>query len=410
MEKKHSFAVLAFVRRNKYNSPTESSVYLRLTIDGQRTEISTKTTVVTERWQPGRGRVKGNGIEAVRINDGIIAFEHRAREIYNQFIEQGKIININSIKNELLGISHRQNMLIEFFQEVLDQMENRLNHGYAIGTIKNWKVTLRHLKEFLEKYYRLNDIAFKELKLKFIIDFEWYARNTWSCGNNAALKHIERIRKVVKKAVINDWLARDPFLGFQGSHEKSRRTYLNKAELDAIENKNFYIPRLQKVADVFIFCCYTGLAHIDVENLTNNNLVVGIGGKRWIYTFRQKTDSKSNIPLLPKALSIIEKYYNNKNPNIGSKLLPVISNIKTNAYLKEIADLCGINKNLTFHMARHTFATTITLTNGVPIETVSNMLGHTKITTTQIYAKVLENKVSEDMKILESKLLSRVKI
>jgi integrase/recombinase XerD len=161
-------------------------------------------------------------------------------------------------------------------------------------------------------------------------------------------------------------------------------TFLTADELSAIENKTFSILRLQHVANVFIFCCYTGLAHIDVQKLTSENLVVGIDGKKWIYTFREKTDNKSNIPLLPQALHIIQKYRNKTGQQSTTKLLPVISNIKTNAYLKEIADLCGIQKNLTFHMAKHTFATTSTLTNGVPIKTVSNMLGHSKISTTQI--------------------------
>jgi len=162
------------------------------------------------------------------------------------------------------------------------------------------------------------------------------------------------------------------------------------------------MPRLARVRDIFLFSCYTGLAYVDVEKLTPDNLVIGIDKKRWIYTFREKTGNKSNIPLLPKATALIDKYA--AEALSSGRLLPVITNIKTNAYLKEIADICGIKKNLTFHMARHTFATTVTLSNGVPIETVSNMLGHSKITTTQIYAKVLENKVSSDMMELERKL------
>jgi integrase len=168
------------------------------------------------------------------------------------------------------------------------------------------------------------------------------------------------------------------------------------------------MERLERVKDIFVFCCYTGLAHIDVEKLTPDNIVVGMDGKKWIYTFREKTDNKSNIPLLllllPLPSPILEKYRHHSLCINTNRLLPVITNIKINAYLKEIANVCGIKKNFTFHMARHTFATTITLTNGVPIETVSNMLGHSKITTTQIYAKVLENKVSEDMERLEKKL------
>ena len=167
-----------------------------------------------------------------------------------------------------------------------------------------------------------------------------------------------------------------------------------------IETKTFSLRRLEHVRDVFIFSCYTGLAFVDIEQLTPKHVQCGVDGKKWVFTFRQKTSNKSNIPLLPVALGIIEKYKNSIVANQQQKLLPMINNSKTNAYLKEIADLCGIEKNLTFHMARHTFATTVTLSNGVPMETVSNMLGHTKITTTQIYAKVLENKVSEDMNAL----------
>ncbi len=410
MEKKHSFASLSFLRVFSRFKDGEAAVYLRITIDGKRTEISTKTMVPVEKWMAGRGRVKGIGEDVKKMNAGIISFEHRAREIYNRFIEQGKIITADSIKNELLGIDHKQRMILEQFERTVNDMVLRVDAGFAYGTVKNWKVTQRHLKEFLNQHYHVADITFKQLDLKFISDFEWFARMKWSCGNNAALKHIERIRKVVKKAVINDWLIKDPFMGFSGKQEKSHRTYLTGEELSAIENKTFAVDRLERVKDIFVFCCYTGLAHVDVQNLTARHLVKGIDGKKWIYTFREKTHTKSNIPLLPPAIGILQKYNPGEAKNPDAALLPVITNIKTNAYLKEIADVCGIRKNLTFHMARHTFATTITLTNGVPIETVSKMLGHTKIITTQIYAKVLENKVSEDMSTLERKLLNEKKI
>jgi integrase len=192
---------------------------------------------------------------------------------------------------------------------------------------------------------------------KFIADFEGFARTNWGCGNNAALKHIQRIRKVVKRAVSNNWLVKDPFMGFEGKQSKTHRTFLTGQELEAIKIKTFDLERLERVKDVFVFCCYTGLAHIDVEKLMLDNLVIGIDRKKWIYTFREKTDIKSNIPLLPEALAIIEKYQDHPACINSERLLRVISNIKTNAYLKEIATVCGIKKNLTFHMARHTFAT-----------------------------------------------------
>jgi integrase len=406
MNNKHSFAVLAFLRKVKSASAGDSGVYLRITVDSLPTEVSTRINVPKAKWNSQKGRVNGTSDETKRLNAGIVNFEHRIQEIYNRFIEQGKIITAESIKNDLLGLDHKKRLLLAQFELVVHDMEARQNAGFARGTIKNWKVTKGHLKEFLIDHCRLRDIAFHQLDLKFVTDFERFARTRWSCGNNAALKHIERIRKVVKTAVINNWLIKDPFAGFKCKQEKSHRTFLTSDELFAIQTKQLHIERLERIRDIFVFCCYTGLAHVDVANLRFGNIVVGIDGKKWIYTFRQKTNTKSNIPLLPAALEILKKY-RPENGTADSNVLPVITNIKTNAYLKEIATLCGISKNLTFHMARHTFATTVTLTNGVPLETVSRMLGHTKITTTQIYAKVLESKVSEDMNQLEEKLLER---
>jgi integrase len=169
-------------------------------------------------------------------------------------------------------------------------------------------------------------------------------------------------------------------------------------------NKKLHTERLELVRDIFVFCCFTGFAYIDVKNLTQENLVMGIDGGKWINTERNKTKVRTNIPLLDIPLKIIAKYNNNPRTINSGKLLPVLSNQKSNAYLKEIADLCGINKNLTTHLARHTFATTVTLNNDVDIASVSKMLGHTSIKTTQIYAKVLDKKVSNDMNTLRNKL------
>ena len=182
------------------------------------------------------------------------------------------------------------------------------------------------------------------------------------------------------------------------------RGYLTREELSFIEDKVFAISRLEWVRDLFVFSCYTGLAYTDLMQLRPSNLIIGIDGKYWIKTLRQKTDIPVNVPLLPKAMELLKKYQQHPKAVVKGTLFPVISNQKLNSYLKEIADLVGINKDLTFHLARHTFATTVTLSNGVPIETVSKMLGHTKITTTQIYAKVIEKKVGEDMQLLENKL------
>ena len=218
------------------------------------------------------------------------------------------------------------------------------------------------------------------------------------------MKHLERFHKIIRLAVKMSWLDRDPFTMFQLKFNKTERGYLTTAELTRLESKKLTIERIAYVRDLFVLSCYTGLAYIDVMELTPDNLVYGIDNNQWIKTTREKTRIPVNVPLLPQAARIIEKYKTHPKAVAGGTLLPHISNQKLNSYLKEVADLCDINKILTYHVARHTFATAVTLSNGVPIETVSKMLGHTTIRTTQIYAKVIERKVSDDMNVLRDKL------
>lgn len=208
-------------------------------------------------------------------------------------------------------------------------------------------------------------------------------------------------------AQANNWITIDPFLNYKVRLKDVEREYLSEEEIQTMLTKNLHTPRLSQVRDIFIFCCFTGLAYSDVKKLTQNNVVMGIDGEQWIKTKRTKTDTRSNIPILPTALAIIKKYENHPEVVIKEVLLPVLSNQKSNAYLKEIAELCGITKNLTTHLARHTFATTVTLTNGVPLESVSKMLGHKSIKTTQHYAKILDLKVSDDMQLLRQKFNKR---
>jgi site-specific recombinase XerD len=220
------------------------------------------------------------------------------------------------------------------------------------------------------------------------------------------MKYIRNFRKIVNGCIRRGWLTRDPFLGFKMSMEEVKITPLSKEELKALSEKEFSCERLDQVKDIFVFCCFTGLAYVDIKKLKRSEIVLGIDEEKWIFTTRQKTDTASRIPILPTAQRIMEKYGNHIQCLNDNRLLPVLSNQKMNAYLKEIADVCNINKKLTFHIARHTFATTVTLSNGVPIETVSKMLGHKNLRTTQHYAKILDRRVSDDMQQLKKKLLS----
>ena len=225
--------------------------------------------------------------------------------------------------------------------------------------------------------------------------------------NNGVMKHLERLKKMVNLAIKLEWIIKNPFNQFQLKFDKYDRQFLTERELELIENTHYNNGRLERVKDCFIFSCYTGLSYVDVKELSLNQLARGIDGNYWIFTKREKTNETVKIPILPRALEIISKYKITSERLNDEKVLPLCSNQKANSYLKEIADLCGIKKNLTFHMARHTFATTVTLSNGVPIETVSKLLGHTKLSTTQIYARVVEKKVSDDMALLRDKIGQR---
>ena len=223
--------------------------------------------------------------------------------------------------------------------------------------------------------------------------------------NNGVMKHLERFKKIINLAIKLEWMNKNPFQQFQLKFDKYDREYLTERELHVLENIHYANERLEKVKDCFIFSCYTGLSFIDVKGLTKKQITLGIDNSYWIFTKREKTDETVKVPILPKAMEILEKYKTNVETDFNEALLPLSSNQKTNSYLKEIAKDCGIEKNLTFHVARHTFATSVMLSNGVPIETVSKLLGHTKLSTTQIYARVVETKISEDI----SNLLLRFK-
>jgi len=274
------------------------------------------------------------------------------------------------------------------------------------GTLKNYRTTEKYVKLFLQEDLKVKDLYLRQLKYSFITRFENFLRlhtptdHQKKMQNNTVMKHLQRLRKIISMAVRMEWLDRDPFVHYKANYEKKERIYLRQTELDAIENKIISIDRLEYVRDLFVFSCYTGLAYIDVMQLTTEQIVMGIDGGKWIFTSRQKTGNTVKIPLLEKAEALVNKYKENPRSIHNGTVFPGISNQKLNAYLKEIADICGVRKNITFHIARHTFATTVTLTNGVPLATVSKLLGHAKITSTQIYAKVIESKLSEDMNSL----------
>lgn len=400
-------SILFYIKRAKSNSDGKSPIYLRITVDGKRTEFSIKRFVEPEKWSTVQNKMKGNSEEARTINTYLDILKSRIYEIQKDLIHSGKLVNGEVIKNILLGVNERKRTLIPIFEEHNDRMKALIGKEFAKGTYTRYKTCLSHTKEFLHWKYNVSDIEIEEIDHAFIADFEFYLRTEKACANNSAVKYIKNFGKIIRICLANKWLKYDPFISYNSKFIVVDRSFLDDDEIQKLSEKNLEIERISQVRDIFLFSCYTGLAYIDTKNLKHSNIGVGIDGNKWIFTSRQKTKSLSNIPLLPKAEEIIEKYKNHPYCKITGSLLPVLSNQKMNAYLKEIADLCGINKELTFHIARHTFATTVTLSNGVPIESVSKMLGHKSIKTTQHYAKILDSKVSNDMNILKEKLAQK---
>jgi site-specific recombinase XerD len=405
----HSFNTLFWLHKTKIDKSGGIPIYARITVNGKRTEMSTGKKINEEKWSNAAGRAKGNTEEARTINKFLDNLNVKLTKIHDKLFDEEKFISSQLIKDIYLGKTVKQHSLIELFKFHNQQIKELIGKGYAAGTLERFQTTLKHLREFIKHQYLRDDIYLKELNYAFITDFEFYLKTVKNIGHNTTTKYLRYFKKIVLLAVKNEWLDRDPFSRFKLSLKEVKKECLTKDELQVLENKTIAIDRLDQVRDIFVFCCYTGLAYSDVQKLTRDNLSKGMDGELWIFADRTKTGNPSNIPLLPKAHEIIKKYEDHPVAVASGKLLPIISNQKMNAYLKEIATLCGIDKMITFHLARHTFATTVTLANGVPIETVGSMLGHKNLRTTQLYAKVVQQKVSDDMKQLKAKFIRPLK-
>ncbi len=399
MKSENTFAVLFFLKASR-SEEDHGYIFVRITVDKIRAEVSLKRKIYRELWNSERGCLKGTKEETRSINTQIDEVRNKLYEHYHQLIREGQFVTAQAIKDLYTGKEDKEYTLLGLVKH------HNQNHGGLLtyGSMKNYRTTEKYLHEFLEEKHRTKDIFLKQLNFKFLKDFEYWLREDRPCNNNTVIKHVQRLRKMIRVAVANDWLVKDPFASFKGKMIRKDREFLSEDELSALENQTFEEYNFDEIRDAFVFSCYTGMSYADLEKLTIDDLAKGIDGETWIFTKRTKTSVASNVPLLPKAQEILSKYSNHIDRENSRKLLPMRSNQKMNKYLKMIAQRCGISKTLTFHMARHTFATTVTLTNGVPIETVSSMLGHTSIRTTQIYAKVIEKKVSEDMQKLRATL------
>lgn len=399
-------AVLFYLKKRANSKEEKVPVYVRITCDGQRVELATGEKIQAKLWNPDEERVKGKTEIAFKRNRALDDVELKINDTIRYLKDCGEELSAEKIKNRFLGKTEKPVMLVDVFKEHNRKVAALVNQEFAPATVTRYETTLKHVQDFMQWKYKINDIRVKEIDHRFISEFEFYLRSERKCNNNSAFKYIKNFGKVIRICLASGWITINPFLNYKIKIKKVDRPFLSKEELEAMALKKFVSVRLEQVRDIFLFSCYTGLAYIDLQKLKRTEIAQGFDGEQWIFTSRQKTDTPSRIPLLPYALEVIDKYRNHPQCATEDRLLPVLSNQKMNAYLKEIADLCGITKDLTFHIARHTFATTVTLLNGVPIESVSKMLGHTNIKTTQHYARILDLKVGEDMGVLRKKMQS----
>jgi integrase len=401
----NTLSILYYIRSEKSDRNGHSPIYCRITHNGQRTTFAVQRKVLPDKWDGKKGKVKGSAEEANSINSYLRSL---STKIYNAqlFLQNSdKTISAIAIKEQLLSKQEQKSKsLFKLFEDHNSKVKALINSDFAHGTHERYQTCLKHIRDFVKSKYNRTDFALHEVDYEFITELDYYFRVTRKCNNNTTVKYIKNFGKIIRIALAHGWIKSNPFLNYKVKLSKVDRGYLTMVELEVLANKVFGIPRIQHVCDIFLFQCYTGLAYIDTKRLTKQNLFLDASDTFWIKTSRVKTGTETNVPLLPNAVRLLEKYKTHSDQNPDGYILPVLSNQKMNAYLKEISALCGIDKRFSCHLARHTFATTITLNNGVSMEAVSKMLGHTNLATTKIYARMLDSRVHDEMQALNVKL------
>ena len=398
-----TISILFYPKKKQSDKDGLVTLYVRITVNGQRSEFSLRKKIEIKRWCSVAGKLRGTTKKVSEFNTFLDYVRNRCYRIHEELLKNGEPISAQHITDTYLGKGKKQWMLLEIFQNHNEEMESLVGTEYASGTLQRYKTALKHCKHFIAFKYNRKDMPLEKVDYGFITGMEHFLKSKKNLGHNSAIKYIINLKKVIRIAYANEWISRDPYFHWKASWKTRERKYLTEEELQQLIDTQLHNQRLERIRDIFIFCCFTGLAYIDVKNLTQNAIVIDVKGQKWIKTHRRKTKTLSSIPLLPIAEQILNKYQEHPLVIMGSGVLPVSTNQKSNAYLKEIAKACGIKKNLTTHLARHTFATTVTLSSGVPIESVSKMLGHTSLKTTQIYAKVVDRKLIEDMALVDKR-------
>ncbi len=395
-----TFGLLFYIRRDKTNKKGEVPVFMRLTINGERADASIKRFIEPHAWNSAKGKANEKSRGGKDLNLYLDAISANILRIQRDLELDKKEVSAQIILNRYLGKEQSdRHTLMEVFRAHNEKCRALSGISLAPGTVIRYETTLRLTEEFLQKSYQKEDCYLDEVTNQFIEDFEFFLKTVRRCCHNTTSKYLMNFKKIVRIALAKGWMKKDPFAHIRFHLDPVEREFLEKQELKAMLNKEITITRLAQVRDIFCFCCLTGLAFTDVQQLKPEHLVADIHGKIWIRKARQKTKNMCNIPLLDEAQKIIDRYRDHPYCQTHGVLLPVCSNQKMNSYLKELADICGIRKNLSTHCARHTFAT-LTLASGATIDNVAKMLGHANVNMTRRYAKVLDSSIMRDMEVV----------
>ena len=395
-----TFSLLFYIRRDKTNKKGEAPVFMRLTINGERADASIKRFIEPHAWNSAKGKANEKSRGGKDLNLYLDAISANILRIQRDLELDKKEVSAQIILNRYLGKEQSdRHTLMEVFRAHNEKCRALSGISLAPGTVIRYETTLRLTEEFLQKSYQKEDCYLDEVTNQFIEDFEFFLKTVRRCCHNTTSKYLMNFKKIVRIALAKGWMKKDPFAQIRFHLDPVEREFLEKQELKAMLNKAISIPRLAQVRDIFCFCCLTGLAFTDVQQLKEEHLVADIHGKIWIRKARQKTKNMCNIPLLDEAQKIIDRYRDHPYCQTHGVLLPVCSNQKMNSYLKELSDICGIRKNLSTHCARHTFAT-LTLASGATIDNVAKMLGHANVNMTRRYAKVLDSSIMRDMQVV----------
>lgn len=396
---KRTFKILFFVKRSRVTKNGEVPVQLKVTVNKVRIEVSINLTVNPDVWNSSTEKAIGKDRKSIELNNRLDTVRFRLMEIYREMERNAEEITARKIVNKYQGVETEPKItLLSIFRDHNEKCKKLTGKDMSLSTVKRYETSYRHTEEFIKFNYKKDDIAIEDVNYQFVKDYEFFLKTEHNCNHNSTMKYLKNFKKIIRIAIANEWLQKDPFMNVKMTYEEVDRGFLEQHELEKIMNKEFEIERLSNVRDILVFCCFTGLAFSDVKTLSPEHLVTDNEGMLWIRKARVKTSNMCNIPLLDIPKKILEKYENHPICRKKNVLLPVLSNQKMNSYIREIADLCEIKKSITTHTARHTFATITCLANGVSLENVAKMLGHSNTKMTQQYAKVLDKSILRDMR------------